>query len=216
MGVTLRLAALASCGMSSSSRRSWMEQMACAVYALRSKGSLFSLDTKSVSMPTHVSPSGGSLHIACGSATCPLGRTSSTPTLSCIETSSSTALESTSKWSVNAEMIVGSSSRGGSVADDQMVLYGAASIACTMYPVSESIFSASPLPWSAPIVGSSIISTVFIASSCLQSHAHEATSQTNMRGCRMTCTCRLRTRWLVRPPVVWLMRSTPSRSFSSI
>ena len=48
---------------------------------------------------------------------------------------------------------------------------------------------------------------------CAHSHAHDATSATNMRGCRMTCTrWRLRTRVLERPPEVSLIFSTPSRS----
>ena len=56
-----------------------------------------------------------------------------------------------------------------------------------MRPVSDPGDSASPLPWSAPMVGSSIMSTVFLESSCLTSQAHEATSHTNIRGGLMTC-----------------------------
>ena len=119
-------------------------------------------------------------------------------------------------------------------------LYGARSMPCTMYPVSVSAPSARPPPWSAPIVGSSIMSTcdksprefaerirryyspmsfaertrrdctVFSGSSWLHSHAHDATSVTNMRGGRMTCMWRLRTRWCASPPVVAWIRSTPT------
>jgi hypothetical protein len=36
------------------------------------------------------------------------------------------------------------------------------------------------------MVGSSIMSTVLVGSICIESHAHEATSDTNMRGGRIT------------------------------
>lgn len=57
------------------------------------------------------------------------------------------------------------------MADDQIVLKGAASIACVISPVSEPGGSASPLPWSAPIVGSSIMSTVPCATAQRRSSA---------------------------------------------
>mmetsp|Transcript_34519 Transcript_34519/g.90840 ORF Transcript_34519/g.90840 Transcript_34519/m.90840 type:complete len:439 (+) Transcript_34519:797-2113(+) len=192
--------------------RSSMETIACAVYALSRRGSTLRRSTKSESAAAAFSTA----HIACGSATWPLGRTSRTPTLSCIDTSSSTASSPTPKRSLNLLMSVGIVLPGGSVAEDQIVLYGAASIACVMRPGSDVGGSASPLPWSAPIVGSSSMRIVLSGSSCLVSHAHDATSETKQRGGRITCWCRLRTRPFESPPAVSCSFSTPRRSFSSI
>ena len=99
------------------------------------------------------------------------------------------------------------------------VLDGARIVACTINPVSEFSPSARPLPWSAPMVGSSMTRIVLSGSNCLHSHAHDATSQTNIRGRRMIWTWRLRTRDAPAspaPPAVSWMRSIPRRSFSSI
>ena len=50
----------------------------------------------------------------------------------------------------------------------------------------------------------------------LESHAHDATSVTNILGARMTCTRLLRTLPVPSPPDVSWIFSTPRRSFSSI
>ena len=167
-----------------------------------------------VCAPALASPSAA--HIACGSATCPFALTSSTPTLSCIETSSSTCSSPTRKRVLKWETGVGISAIAGSVADDQIILCGPSSMPRTMLPVSDVAPIASPPPWSAPIVGSSIISSVLDGSICLESHAHDATSVTNILGARITCTRRLRCLPLPRPPLVSWIFSTPRRSFSSI
>ena len=99
------------------------------------------------------------------------------------------------------------------------MLDGARIVACTINPVSEFSPSARPLPWSAPMVGSSMTRIVLSGSNCLLSHAHDATSQTNIRGRRMIWTWRLRTRDAPAspaPPAVSWTRSIPRRSFSSI
>mmetsp|Transcript_28441 Transcript_28441/g.71595 ORF Transcript_28441/g.71595 Transcript_28441/m.71595 type:complete len:245 (-) Transcript_28441:1054-1788(-) len=147
----------------------------------------------------------------------PLGRTSSEPTLSCMLTISSTRGEvpSLAKGAmalVHALIAEGSSSCEGSVAEHHTVLYGEASIARTMQPVTDSSSCASPPDWSEPMVGSSSMRTELLGSSCLSSHAADATSVTNMRGGRSGIGARrLRMRNLLSSCF-----STPSRSFCSI
>mmetsp|Transcript_27624 Transcript_27624/g.65275 ORF Transcript_27624/g.65275 Transcript_27624/m.65275 type:complete len:213 (-) Transcript_27624:1182-1820(-) len=178
-----------------------------------SSGSVRRRSTNSWSWAAQPSPSP---HMECGMATVPSALTSSTPTLSCMDTSSSTASSPTPKRCLKCSTGAGSLSLGGRVALIQTILCGPASIACTMYPVREVGAIASPPPWSAPMVGSSMTSTVLRGSICLESHAHDATSVTNILGARMTCTRLLRTLPVPSPPEVSWIFSTPRRSFSSI
>mmetsp|Transcript_5219 Transcript_5219/g.17549 ORF Transcript_5219/g.17549 Transcript_5219/m.17549 type:complete len:203 (-) Transcript_5219:1095-1703(-) len=153
----------------------------------------------------------------CGAATWPFGRTRREPTLSCMDTTSLTAvsLDLAPKGSmrrIQALMALGRRSAAGSVAEHQTVLKGDASMAATMLPVTESLGWASPEDWSEPMVGSSSMSTVSVGLYCLRSHAAEAMSHTNMRGGRSGMGARrLRMRSLLSS---W--RSMPSRSFWSI
>ena len=69
----------------------------------------------------------------------------------------------------------------------QPCLVRASSMPDTIACVSVPGPSACPPPWSAPIVGSSMMSTVLCGSICIESQEQDATSVTNMRGGRITC-----------------------------